>query len=62
LFRTINQGGFGNAVANDVRSLNTALQGLNDAMLNSQKAGDGLLKQLAKGAGFRGWHGVCWGA
>lgn len=52
LFRTINQGGFGSAVTNDVKSLNTELQGLNDTMLNSQKAGEGMVMQMANAAGF----------
>jgi len=52
LLRTINKGGFGSAVTNDVKTLNAALQGLNDTMLNSQKAGDGMVKQIANATGY----------
>lgn len=52
VFRTVNKGGFGAAAINDAKTLNTALQGLNDTLLSSQSAGDGMMKQLADGAGF----------
>lgn len=52
LFRTVNQGGFGAAVTNDVKVINAALQGMNDTMLNSQKASDSMINQIANAAGF----------
>ena len=52
LFHTANQAGFAAALTNDVKTINTTLQALNDTMLNSQKAGDGMVKQLANAAGF----------
>lgn len=52
LLRTINKGGFGTAMLNDTRTLNTQLQGLNDTIANSQKAGEGLFKQFGNASGF----------
>jgi hypothetical protein len=51
--RTVNNStGFSAAIANDVRSVNTSLQGFNETLISSKAAGDGVLKQWANAAGF----------